>query len=190
MQAADKNLSSRIWIYRGDGAHAPTTSLILRSAAARDGPAQFLAGYKRGTAGRCLRPAMRGSVWKGYHPGGLLEATRAASWSIAGDFSRHRRCGPGTRRAAVCRGTQADEQKLGDDRLPCGRSTACRHWRSCKRSRSPGRTVAAKHPLAQARGTFRTSGTVDRLHQGRNDPDSQQPGRTANETDRSRAKIS
>jgi transposase len=74
MQAPEKNLQSRIWIYRGDEAH-PYNVFDFTVSRSRDGPAKFLTGYDQ---------VLLADAYGGYE-GICLEGgmTRAGCWSHA-----------------------------------------------------------------------------------------------------------
>ena len=153
MQAPDKNLSSRIWIYRGDQAH-PYNAFDFTLSRSRDGPAKFLAGYKEvlladaygGYEGICLEGGIiQAGCWsharrKLVDSRGLQPAIGDAALELVG------------RLFAVER--QADEQKLSaDDRL------ALRQEHSVpvigqlqEKSAAWKNQLLPKHPLAQALG--------------------------------------
>jgi transposase len=153
MQAPDKNLSSRIWIYRGDQAH-PYNAFDFTLSRSRDGPAKFLAGYKEvlladaygGYEGICLEGGIiQAGCWsharrKLVDSRGLQPAIGDAALALIG------------RLFAVER--QADEQKLSaGDRL------ALRQEHSVpvigqlqEKSAAWKNQLLPKHPLAQALG--------------------------------------
>jgi len=153
MQAPDKNLASRIWIYRGDQAH-PYNAFDFTLSRSRDGPAKFLAGYKEvlladaygGYEGICLEGGIiQAGCWsharrKLVDSRGLQPAIGDAALALIG------------RLFAVER--QADEQKLSvGDRL------ALRQEHSVpvigqlqEKSAAWKNQLLPKHPLAQALG--------------------------------------
>jgi len=153
MQAPEKALPSRIWIYRGDEAH-PYNVFDFTLSRSRDGPAKFLAGYQQvlladaygGYEGICLEGGIiQAGCWshgrrKIVDSRGLQPTIGDAALELIG------------RLFAVER--QADERKLSaDDRL------ALRHEHSVQVIGQLQENLAAwksqllpKHPLAQALG--------------------------------------
>jgi len=151
MQAPDKNLASRMWIYRGDDAH-PYNVFDFTLSRSRDGPAKFLAGYSQvlladaygGYEGICVEGGIiQAGCWaharrKIVDSRKLLPAVGDAALELIG------------RLFAVER--QADEQKLSaDERL------ALRHQHSVpvigqlQEKLDPWKSqLLPKHPLAQA----------------------------------------
>jgi transposase len=153
LQAPDKNLASRIWIYQGDQAH-PYNAFDFTLSRSRDGPAKFLAGYKQvlladaygGYEGICLEGGIiQAGCWsharrKLVDSRGLQPAIADAALELVG------------RLFAVER--QAEERNLSpDDRL------ALRQQHSVPVSGQLQEKLASwksqllpKHPLAQALG--------------------------------------
>jgi transposase len=153
MQAPDKNLASRMWIYRGDVAH-PYNVFDFTLSRSRDGPAKFLAGYKEvlladaygGYEGICLEGGIiQAGCWsharrKLVDSRGLQPAIGDAALALIG------------RLFAVER--QADEQKLS-----AGERLALRQEHSVpvivqlqEKSAAWKNQLLPKHPLAQALG--------------------------------------
>jgi transposase len=153
MQAPDKNLASRMWIYRGDVAH-PYNVFDFTLSRSRDGPAKFLAGYKEvlladaygGYEGICLEGGIiQAGCWsharrKLVDSRELLPAIGDAALELIG------------RLFAVER--QAEERKLSaDDRLALRQEHSVpvigRLQEKLAAWKSP---LLPKHPLAQALG--------------------------------------
>ena len=148
-----KNLSSRIWIYRGDEAH-PYNVFDFTLSRSRDGPAQFLDGYRQvlladaygGYEGICVEGGIiQAGCWsharrKVVDSRGLLPAIGDAALALIG------------RLFAVER--QADEQKLlANDRLALRQEHSMPVLAQLQEKSAAWKNqLLPKHPLAQALG--------------------------------------
>ena len=153
MQAPDKNLASRMWIYRGDD-DQPYNVFDFTPSRSRDGPAKFLAGYNQ---------VLLADAYGGYEgiclEGGIIQA---GCWSharrkVVDSRTLHPAIGDAAleligRLFAVER--QADERKLpADGRLALRQEHSVPALAQLQDKLALWKSqLLPKHPLAQALG--------------------------------------
>ena len=153
MQAPDKNLASRIWIYRGDQAH-PYNAFDFTLSRSRNGPAKFLDGYKQ---------VLLADAYGGYEgiclEGGIIQA---GCWSHARRKlvdSRGLQPAIGDAALELIGRLFAVERQADEQRLSAGDRLALRQAHSVpvigqlqEKSAAWKNHLLPKHPLAQALG--------------------------------------